>query len=308
MIDILLATCNSEKYLQAQLDSILAQTRSDWRLLIRDAGSADGTAALLREYAAREPERIVLTGSEEGADAVRNFSELMRRSDAEFAMFCDHDDVWLPDKLEVSVAYARAMQERFGTDTPLLVFTDSTVADETLRTLHPSMLRCQHLDPVKGLSLPRLLIQNVPSGHTMLMNRALYELARPVPPEAVMHDHWVTLAAAVFGRIVYLDRSTVLYRQHSGNVFGAFHYTPRGFYRKFRLGRGALRERLFRECRQAGAFLETYRDRLAPETRALLADFAALPEKGFFARRAVLFRRGIRKTGFLRNLGTLLFL
>ena len=308
MIDILLATFNSGSYLREQIDSILAQTRNDWRLLIRDGGSTDGSVEVVREYAEKYPGRIILTGIEPGASAIRNFSELMKLAEAEFAMFCDHDDVWLPDKLAVTAECAAQAQEQFGADVPLLVFTDSTVADQSLRTVHPSMLRYQNLNPEKGLSLPRLLIQNVPSGHTMLMNRALYELARPVPPEAVMHDHWVALVAAAFGRIAYLDRSTVLYRQHSGNVFGAFHYTPGGFYRKSRLGRDFLRERVFRECRQAGAFLELFRDRLAPEQQAVLADFAALPEKGFAARRAVLFRCGIWKTGLLRNLGTLLFL
>lgn len=308
MIDILLATCNSEHYLREQLDSLSRQTFRDWRLLVRDAGSTDGTLTMLREYEARSPGQVVLTGVEKGAGALRNFSELMKLADAEFTMFCDHDDVWLPDKLAVTAERARTLQERYGPETPLLVFTDSVVADEHLRTVHPSMLHYQRLDPEQGLSLPRLLIQNVPSGHTMLMNRALLALACPVPPDAVMHDHWVALTAAAFGKIAFLDRSTALYRQHADNVFGAFHYTPAGFFRKARQGRAFLRERIFRECRQAGAFLAAYRSRLSPAQQTLLADFAALPEKGFAARRAVLWKHGIRKSGILRNLGTLFFL
>ena len=61
-IDILLATYNGERYLEAQLQSLLEQDHSDWRLLVRDDNSSDRTPAILHDYAAapsrqnRDPE------------------------------------------------------------------------------------------------------------------------------------------------------------------------------------------------------------------------------------------------------------
>lgn len=165
--------------------------------------------------------------------------------------------------------------------------------------------RHEHIDPLR-LELRELLLQNAASGCTMLFNRPLRELAQPVPPEAFMHDHWLMLTAACFGEIEPLSEPTLLYRQHGGNVFGASGYGAAYFCRKLSLGVREIRERLFRQCRQAGAFRDRFRDRLAPETLALLEDFARLPEAGFLERRRILCRHRIFKSGCLRNFGMFL--
>jgi rhamnosyltransferase len=56
-VDILLATWNGERYLAEQIDSILAQSYSNWRLLIRDDGSSDGTRDIIRRYVSEYHER-----------------------------------------------------------------------------------------------------------------------------------------------------------------------------------------------------------------------------------------------------------
>ena len=58
MIDILVATYNGERYLGAQLDSLIDQTEKDIRILIRDDGSADRTPEMIADYARRYPEKI----------------------------------------------------------------------------------------------------------------------------------------------------------------------------------------------------------------------------------------------------------
>ena len=64
-----------------------------------------------------------------------------------------------------------------------------------------------------------------------------------IPETAVMHDHWLALAAAAFGRIGFLDRPTLYYRQHGNNVFGASQYSVSSFWRRLRQGRRKIRER-----------------------------------------------------------------
>ena len=303
-IDILLAVFNSERFLAAQLDSILAQEDRDWRLLIRDGGSTDGTAAILEEYRRRDPGRIVLLPGGK-ATARENFAALLEASRAERIMFCDHDDCWLPGKIGHSRAAFEKRASELPAGTPLLLFSDLAVADEKLRIVADSFFRHEHIDP-RRLELRHLLLQNAACGCTMLFNRPLRELALPIPPEAFMHDHWLMLTAACLGRIEYLPESTLLYRQHGDNVFGASGYGVGYFCRKLSLGIGEVRGRLFRLCRQAGAFREQFRGRLSSEELALLAAVARLPEAGFLERRRILWRHRIFKSGFLRNLGMFL--
>lgn len=117
---------------------------------------------------------------------------------------------------------------------------------------------------------------------------------------------WSCGSFCCFGEIEPLSEPTLLYRQHGGNVFGASGYGAAYFCRKLSLGVREIRERLFRQCRQAGAFRDRFHDRLAPETLALLEDFARLPEAGFLERRRILCRHRIFKSGCLRNFGMFL--
>lgn len=221
-IDILLATYNGAAYLDEQLASIEAQTYSNWRLFARDDGSTDRTPEILAAFQARHPEKVTIVRDEDGnVGLVRNFSRLMEVSTAPYAAFCDQDDVWLPEKLSVSLERMRELEAEHGADKPLLVFTDLTVVDEGLKVIHPSFWRYQSLKPERCNELNRLLLQNVVTGCTTLMSRSLVEKAVPIPKSAVVHDWWVALVSAGFGRAASVPRSTVLYRQHAKNLIGA---------------------------------------------------------------------------------------
>ncbi len=287
MLDILLATYNSEKYLREQLDSILQQDFQDFTLFIRDGGSRDSTLKILEEY--RDP-RIRFIGSAPSS-ALKNFSALLKHSTAPLTMFSDHDDVWMPDKI------TRTLAKYQPTDVPTMVFTDAVVTDSALRPIAKSSMRYRNVDPTR-LALRQLLLQNIPAGNTMLINRALWELALPIPPQAAMHDHWLVLVAAVFGRITFLPDPTLFYRQHGNNVIGASRFpTLSGKAERFNM------------CISQGqAFLEQFREKLSPGDRQLLEDFSHLPYKGFLERRRIILHHRIYKSGFLRNLGMMLSL
>lgn len=303
---ILVATYNSSRFLREQLDSLLAQEWRDFRILIRDGGSSDDTLEIIESYRDRFPEKISFLGSSKSS-TLENFSALLEASrEAEAVMFCDHDDVWKPEKISLTVGKYLEMEERFGRETPILVFTDSEVTDESLHGLSPSMIRFQHLDP-RRLTLNRLIVQNVPSGNTMLVNRALIDLVLPIPPEAVMHDHWITLAAAAMGRIGFLDVPTLYYRQHSANVYGACRYSVSSFLKKLRQGRRKLQERFEQNVLQAAAFGRRYAGRLNAEDKEMCSALAEWPKLGFRARRRLLWKYRIFKSGLLRNIGTFLF-
>ncbi len=159
-----------------------------------------------------------------------------------------------------------------------------------------------------ALTLNRLIVQNVPSGNTMLVNRALVELALPIPSAAVMHDHWLTLVAATMGKFGYLDEPTVSYRQHADNIYGAATYSIPAFVRKLSFGREKIRRRFQQNIDQAVAFGVRYADSLDERDREMLEALKTFQELGFWARRKLLWKYGLRKSGILRNLGTYLFI
>lgn len=302
---ILLAAYNGALHLAAQLDSLLAQTHTDWQLLARDDGSTDATPAILADYRDRFPDRIaVVPDDDRNLGPCGNFALLMARADAGYLMFCDQDDVWLPQKIERTLAAMRELEARCGEGLPLLVHTDLKVVDAELRPVADSLWRFQRSDPRGGTALNRLLVQNAVTGCSVMVNRHLRDLALPLPTEAVMHDWWLALVAAAFGAIGQVPETTVLYRQHGKNDTGARQWDV-GYAGEQLTRLGEQRAVMARLQRQGAAFLDRYRDRLAPAQREMLEVYARLDSFNGLLRRWYLLKYRFLYTGLVRNLGRL---
>lgn len=300
---VLLATYNGEKYLPELLDSVLAQLPPGGFILAHDDGSTDGTVDILNRYAAKFPALKILADGVKTGGAKANFSYLLGKADADYLMLCDQDDVWLPGKIETAMTKMRELEKLHGTGTPLLVHTDLKVTDKKLNVLCDSFMRYQNLTPDTANNLPKLIAQNVVTGCTTLINRALRDRALPVPPEAVMHDWWLALAACAFGHIGYDSAPRIMYRQHGGNDTGAHRWS-------LRLIAGKLLSRqtdsILRTRKQAGVFAERYKNVLPANTSAWLETYAHIDQLGFFEKRIFLLRHGIVKNGLARTLGLLI--
>ena len=306
-IDILLATYNGERFLGRQIDSILEQMDDRCRLLVRDDSSTDGTQALLRQMAEQHPDRIVLLDESGRLGACGSFGRLIECSDADYLLFCDQDDVWLPGHIFRPIERIQAVEREFGRETPVLAHTDLVVADCDLHTICNSFWAYGKLDPTGGCRLNRLLIQNVVTGCAMTINRPLARLACPIPASAAMHDWWLALVASVFGRVETIGEATTLYRQHSENCVGANRYDWQYIRRKFKdvlSGEAVARWRRTTK-RQAEEFQRLFGERLSPQQRETLAAYVGLEDVGFFRRRVQIFRHGFFKTGLMRNIGLL---
>lgn len=219
---ILLATHNGEDYLDQQLESIQAQSFSNWILLARDDASSDSTREVLARHAMADPRiNIVETTRGEAEGAVRNFGALMiaaMATGADLFFFCDQDDYWLPQKISEQLqAFPEAGNER----QPILVHTDLEVVDDRLNLIHSSLVAYMSLAPLANQPLNYLLSRNVVTGCATAFNRKLLESALPLGRAAIMHDWWVALVASAQGRIEFLPVALVKYRQHGSNVLGA---------------------------------------------------------------------------------------
>ncbi len=304
-VDVVMATYNGAGFLDQQIRSVLDQSYPHFRLIVRDDGSTDGTPSALQRYADESGGRVQLVAGGEHLGSCGNFSRLLEHAEANYVMPCDQDDVWLPDKIAVTCAAMQQIEAARGRDVPILVHTDLQVADSELKPVCRSFSAYEGLDPVRGGSLHRLLLQNVVTGCTAMANRALLDRAVPVPPDAVMHDWWLGLVAAALGRLAYLPRATVLYRQHGRNHVGA-----RQLDAKYALHRGLsflqsrdIANQLFDTQRQAQALLDRFNSQLSHQQQTALGAYAAIRRQNFLRRRAILIRYGFYKHGWLRNLG-----
>lgn len=243
LVDILLATYNGAKYLPAQLDSILAQTHQNFRLLVSDDGSSDATLEILERYRARfGPRLVLLPHPSRGQGVVRNFENLMaasvRDGVAHWIAFADQDDVWLPEKIARTL---HALVRLQGADpaVPCLVHGELMVADADLRVVASSFSRYQRMDPGQCSPLSLLSINQV-TGCTMMVNRTLLHMALPLPSGTIMHDWWCALLSGS-GRRAFLKEPLILYRQHGANQLGAKNRSLgarlRGFFKN---GRGVV--------------------------------------------------------------------
>ncbi|MBN2084361.1 MAG: glycosyltransferase family 2 protein [Anaerolineales bacterium] len=101
-ISVIIPFLNMRRFLADAVESVYAQTVSDWEILLVDDGSDDGGAEAAQEYARRDPARVhaLLPGPDDahGASAARNRG--LRIARGEYIGFLDADDIWLPDKLE----------------------------------------------------------------------------------------------------------------------------------------------------------------------------------------------------------------
>ena len=220
--EVVMATCNGERFLDQQIASILAQTVLPSRLLVADDCSSDQTLKCLRHWQKQSPvplELLDLNGSER-LGSCRNFEQLLGESVASYVMLSDQDDVWDVDKAERLLQQMVVLEHRFGAEWPLLVHADLRLIDAEGHQIHPSFHRCQGLYPQRD-GLFEVGLQNVVTGCALLVNRSAVDRSLPFPDEVVLHDWWLALVAARAGGLAYLPEPCSSYRQHQANVVGA---------------------------------------------------------------------------------------
>ena len=102
MVSVVIPAYNCERYVREAIDSVLAQTFTEFELIVVNDAATDGTADILREYEGMDRVRIVAHETNRGLSAARNSGIAAARGD--YVTFLDADDVWRPEKLAYQVA------------------------------------------------------------------------------------------------------------------------------------------------------------------------------------------------------------
>lgn len=303
-VEILIATYNGEKYLPAQLDSILSQTYQDFRILIRDDGSTDSTPNIIETYKKQYPSKIQLIPQNNGLPGlIQNFSTLISSSTAPYLMLSDQDDVWLPVKVERMLNCLKQVEETAPPTTPILVHSDLIVVDSELNEIAKSFWRYIGINPHRN-SFSNILVQNVVTGCASMFNRALANLSTPIPNEAMMHDWWLALVATSLGILEKIETPTGLYRQHGANALGAQPFSLRPSYLSKRLKalyqpQGNIIQK--RYIQQAEGFFQQYHELIPHQQLEVLVAFKDIKSKGFLKRRLTLLQYDLLKNKFAKN-------
>ncbi|WP_019317312.1 glycosyltransferase family 2 protein [Streptococcus mutans] len=221
-VNILMSTYNGQEFIAQQIQSIQKQTFENWNLLIRDDGSSDETPKIIADFAKSDARiRFINADKRENFGVIKNFYTLLKYEKADYYFFSDQDDVWQPQKLELTLASV----EKENNQIPLMVYTDLTVVDRDLQVLHDSMIKTQSHHA--NTSLLEELTENTVTGGTMMVNHCLAKQWKQCYDDLIMHDWYLALLAASLGKLIYLDEITELYRQHESNVLGARTWSKR---------------------------------------------------------------------------------
>lgn len=323
MIDILLSTYNGEAFLREQLDSILNQTYNDFRLLIRDDGSMDSTVDIIMDYVRKYPSKVIYINGGYNNDKNKkehlgfnlSYNELLKYSTSDYIMFSDQDDVWLPEKVEISLKRIKELEEEFQ-DKPVLVHSDLTVVNKDLKIINGSFFRHIGINPYNN-SLNRLIMQNTVTGCTMIINKNLAALAKPITDGVYFYDYWFALTAKMFGIIGIINKPLILYRQHGSNVIGA-NANSLWSFRIFNFRKLVKKLNIINDLYRQGCLLyNRYYDYngykngyggIKNEDKIILRNFMELGSANPVKRLYVIFKYKFFRQGFLRNMGFLLYL
>ncbi len=309
-VAILLAAYNGEKYLAEQIDSIIRQSYEEWVLFIRDDGSDDATNSIIDKYSSSMPDKIVkvcIPSDIHGSTA--NFATIQqyvtRNYDFRYFMFSDQDDVWLENKIEVTLEKMKKTEK----GNAVLVHTDLNVVDEDLNVIGSSFFKYRSLRP-DYQDLKHLLIQNNVTGCTMLWNKKLNDLLADslLDEEVLQHDWYMSLVSSCFGEIVYSSEATIMYRQHGNNTIGATKVNSAGFIVKRLSNRRQIKQKMIGSAKQAGSLIRIFGDKMNDTDKKLVQEYSHLYDHWKLKRLCIVFKYGFFKQGIIQTIGELILL
>ena len=205
-VTVLISTYNGEKYIKEQLDSILNQTYSNIDILIRDDGSKDSTVEIIKEY--QKKYNNIKLKEEENIGFIKSFFKLLEMAESDYYAYCDQDDIWMPNKIELAVEELNKADD----SKPNMVFGNSDYYDENMNFLSNG-------EKHRTYSFKNSLYECVAQGMTMTINNQTKEMIlNNIPQKCLFHDWWTYMICSGMGNVLYNDETVVKYRRFQKNA------------------------------------------------------------------------------------------
>lgn len=223
MISVAMCTYNGEKFIYAQLESILKQDKAVDEIVICDDCSSDTTIKIIDKIMSEYTSNITLLRNSVNMGAIRSFEKCIQACSGDIIFLADQDDIWRHDKV---VKYIAA----FDSDSKIkAVFSNGELIGEDDEPLHTNLWAAWNFTPElqkkwrkNDFAFCRLAAnQNVITGATLAFRKDILPLMFPFElPSAFWHDAWIGLLAAGLGEIRFLTESTIYYRIHQQQQVG----------------------------------------------------------------------------------------
>ena len=232
-ISVIMTTCNGEKFLSHQIDSVLSQLDKEDEMVIVDDASTDNTKKLIRAYCSKQ---IQVVANVKNLGVKASFNLGLTLAQHEIIFLCDQDDIWLPGKRDAFVA------EFLNDSECLIAISDAQVIDES------GCVVCGSFMSTRGgfrSDMMSNLIRNRYLGCSMAIHRRLLKWALPIPEFVPMHDMWLGALGTLSGTVRYLPQVYLQYRRHERNLSPLRHQSVQQMIRwRWNLLRAVIGRRL----------------------------------------------------------------
>lgn len=212
-VEVLLTTYNTNlKYLKEQIESILNQTYKNISLIISDdCSTKNEVKEILKEYEKKD-DRVKLFLQEKNLGYNKNFEFLLKKSEAKYIMFCDHDDIWYKDKVE------KSLKKLIEKDVDL-VYCNARQINQDGKIIHEDYFKYKNMPLVEGKS-KLAIARYIGIGCSQIITKDVRDKMIPFLDSVMAHDWLASFIANENKGISYIDEPLFEYRLHENNVFG----------------------------------------------------------------------------------------
>lgn len=204
LVSIVLCSYNGARFIEEQVNSILAQSYSPIELVICDDRSTDNTVDILKSLAANDS-RIRLFVNKQNLGYNKNFEQAFGYANGNYIAISDQDDLWHKDKIKIMMEQWPARAE--------MVYSISSNFNSDKPEFLPGNMRVNY----KNFNEPAMLVFDSPvHGHACMVTKALVEKAKPFPPD-VFYDWWLSMFAAADDALGVVKKTLTWHREHGDN-------------------------------------------------------------------------------------------
>lgn len=212
-VSIAMATFDGSRFILEQLKSLANQSCLPAEVVISDDCSTDGTVQLVEEFSKQAPFKVRIVRNQRTRGYRDNFMQAAGLCTSPIVAFCDQDDIWHSEKIAETL-------KCFDDPSVMLVHHNANLIDVNGRFMRLAL----ESRMLKEKRAPRYFAM----GFTEVFRRELLEFSslrdhsidHQEPAEKMAHDKWIFFLAAAFGKVVYLEKPLVDYRQHGNNTYG----------------------------------------------------------------------------------------
>lgn len=208
-VSVIIPVYNGEKFLSEAIESVMAQTYPDWEIIAVDGGSTDKTPGILKKYKQQLHSKMLVISQKSNVSVARNIG--INASRGEYIAFLDHDDLWLPEKLERQVELLDSNKE------VMLVYSDSYIIDSNGNLKKETMF--QKVRPYRGKVFNELFYVDFIPTLTVVVRKEVFGKVGMFNPEYRQcedYDLWLRIAERY--PIDYLEQPLAKYRIHEGGA------------------------------------------------------------------------------------------